>query len=131
LRQARPSCVQTHPGASDIKFFKQKGLKTICIKSARDTEALKLIDTFQYGWLIALEKNIHQFCEDNDLDFDTIYTLGNKTYNEGYTKLKRPEVVRPYLKHMKGKIGGHCVIQNCHLTQFHLAKKLLELNRDF
>ena len=111
--------------------FKEKGITTYCVKDATTTEALKLLDTLQYGWQIILEKEIHRFCWETGLDFNTIYTLANKTYNEGYTKLKMPNVARPYLNHKEGKIGGHCVIPNCYLIDFWLAKELLELNKNY
>jgi len=80
------------------KIFKSKGVHTHCVFNSDDTEALKLWDTTQYGTMILLNKEIKEFCEKNKLDFDTVYTLANKTYNEGYRKLGRDEVVRPYLR---------------------------------
>lgn len=95
--------------------FQKVGVLTQCVDNPNDTEALKLWDTTQYGVLIQLEKEIHAFCEQHDLDFDTVYTLANQTYNEGYTELGMSHVVRPFLKHMPGPIGGHCVCQNAEL----------------
>lgn len=103
-------------------------LKTMCVKSSRDTEALKLWDTTQYGVMILLEKSMYAWCEKNDIDFDLIYTEANKSYNEGYTKLGRPDVVRPYLKHMDGKIGGHCVVQNAFLLDSPTATEIITIN---
>lgn len=96
-------------------IFKDLGIKVMVFPKARTTEALKLWSTTQYGRLIMLEKEIHKWCEDNDVDFDIVYTQANKDYNEGYMKLGRPEVVRPYLKHVPGPIGGHCVLPNAKL----------------
>jgi len=62
--------------------------------------------------MIALNKYIHKWCVQNGIDFDIAYTEFNKTYNDGYEKLGKLNVVRPYLKHMDGKIGGHCVMPN-------------------
>lgn len=97
------------------KYFKGFGVKTKITKLARTTEALKLWDTTQYGMMILLNKNIKKFCTRHGVDFDLVYTDANKTYNEGYRKLGRDEVVRPYLKYVKGKIGGHCVVPNARL----------------
>lgn len=97
------------------QIFAEFGIKGLLVKDARTTEALKLWDTTQYGKLIILEKEIYKWCKKHKIDFDTIYTMANKDYNEGYVKLGRPEVVRPYLKHMEGKIGGHCVGNNAKL----------------
>ena len=99
------------------KIFSDLGLKTRVFKEARTSEALKLWDTTQYGRLIMLEKEIHTWCVKNKIDFNEIYTKANQDYNEGYVKLGRPEVVRPWLKHMEGPIGGHCVMPNSKLLK--------------
>jgi hypothetical protein len=102
------------------EIFKKLGIKTKVFREAKTTEALKLWDTTQYGRLIMLEKEIHTWCVKNKVDFDAVYTQANKDYNEGYIKLGRPEVVRPYLKHMEGPIGGHCVRPNAKLLKVKL-----------
>ncbi len=111
-------------GGKDAKkaanIFKKLGIKTRVYKDAKTTEALKLWDTTQYGRLIMLEKEIHNWCEKNKVDFNAVYTQANKDYNEGYVKLGRPEVVRPYLKHIPGPIGGHCVIPNSKILKVKL-----------
>lgn len=103
-------------------IFDNLGIQVRVFAKARTTEALKLWDTTQYGFQIILEKEIHRWCKENDVDFNAVYTMANKDYNEGYRKLGRPEVVRPYLKHYPGLIGGHCVVPN--------AKLLLGLDFD-
>lgn len=97
--------------------FGVEGIRTKCVPSARTTEALKLWDTTQYGAMILLEKQIKLFCIEHELDFDTVYTDANRTYNAGYTELNMPHVVRPYLTHMDGPIGGHCVMPNVSLLR--------------
>lgn len=96
-------------------IFFDLGIKTREFKDAKITEALKLWDTTQYGRLIMLEKEIHQWCVDHNVDFEEVYINANKDYNEGYVKLGRPDVVRPWLTHMDGPIGGHCVVPNAKL----------------
>jgi hypothetical protein len=100
--------------ASEFKKFR---ISCMCVRESKQTEALKLIDTTQYGVMIMVEKQIHKFCEENKLDFNLIYTLANETYNEGYTKLFRPEVVRPYLKHFDEPLKGHCILENAILLR--------------
>ncbi len=95
------------------------------------SEALKLWDTTQYGWMIVLNKEIKKWCDENGLDFEVIYTEANKSYNEGYQKLGRPEVMRPYLKYMSGKVGGHCIVPNCRLLNSEIAKFILKKNRSY
>ena len=114
------------------KIFSDLGLKTKTFKEARTTEALKLLDTTQYGLLIMLEKEIYKYCMENNLDFKAIYTEANKEYNRGYLKLGRPDVVRPYLKQMNGEILGHCVISNAKLLKgFWLSEFLLKQNATY
>lgn len=114
------------------KEFKHYRIDCMCVREARQTEALKLLDTTQYGVQIVINKQIHEFCKKHKLDFNVVYTLANQTYNEGYMKLFRPEVVRPYLKFIDGQIGGHCVLQNALLLQKHspiqMAKYVLDFN---
>ena len=96
--------------ASDI--FSRLGVKTVSLSHARHCEAAKLWDTTQYGLMIILSKVIHEWCKANNVDFEFVYRECNRSYNEGYRELGRKEVVRPFLKHMPGPIGGHCVIPN-------------------
>lgn len=107
------------------KIFKQYGIECMCTNDQENTEALKLWDTTQYGIFIMLNKEIHQFCKDHNLDFNIVYTLANETYNEGYSKMYRPEVMRPYLDYRDEPIGGHCVIPNAKLLDSYSAKQLL------
>lgn len=117
-------------------FFAQLGIDVKTTRYARDCEALKLWDTTQYGIMISLQKEIHAYCERHELDFETVYTDANHTYSIGYEKLDRPEVVRPYLKHVPGPIGGHCVIPNARLLRENetvenpLVNHLLQINHD-
>lgn len=96
-------------------IFAQIGIEGRMVASSRDTEALKLWDTTQYGWNIVLQKSIHAYCKQHGLDFDLVYADANKTYNEGYATLGMGHVARPILKHVEGKIGGHCVVPNAQL----------------
>lgn len=98
--------------------------------SVRSLEAMKLWDTTQYGWNIILEKEIYKFCEDNDLDFDIVYSYANKSYNEGYEALGMPQYKKYVLEHRDGKIGGHCVIQNLDLLKTPLGDIIKGYNED-
>lgn len=102
------------------KIFSDLGLKVKVFKDARTTEAMKLWSTTQYGRMIMLEKEIYKWCQKNNLNFADVYTRSNKDYNAGYTELGMPQVVRPYLKHVDGPIGGHCVNENCKLLKVKL-----------
>ncbi len=111
------------------KVFSELGIQTKINPDAKNMEAGKLWDTTKYGWNIILEKAIHQWCEQNGIDFSVVYTDFNKTYNEGYEKLGHPEYKKYILQHKEGKIGGHCVINNCHLLDSEITKFLLEQDR--
>jgi len=108
------------------KYFETFGIKTKTTKSSNDTEALKLWSTTQYGAMILLNKEIFNWCKKHKVDFDLVYTDANQTYNEGYIKLGRPEVVRPVLKYTEGKIGGHCVANN---TKLFNSKTTKDINK--
>lgn len=95
------------------------------------TEALKLWSTTTYGVSIMLEKEIYRYCKKHKLPFDVIYTMSTESYNKGYTELGCPQYVRPILKNMPGKIGGHCVIQNCKLLDSPIAKKIIRENSKY
>lgn len=112
------------------RIFADKGIAVHMYDESKTTEALKLIDTTQYGLMIMIQKEIYNFCQDQGLDFDVVYRSANIDYNKGYVKLGREDVVRPFLTHMPGGIGGHCVIPNAHILKedFWLAKLLLDKN---
>lgn len=118
-------------GETAKKYFKALGIKTKVFDCSSTSEALKLWDTTQYGWMIILNKEIKKWCDKNKIDFEDIYTEANKTYAEGYKKLGRPEVLRPYLKNMPGKIGGHCVLQNCKILKSDISKIILAKNKTY
>lgn len=107
------------------KIFSDLGITTSVVPDSRTTEALKLWDTTIYGSLILLNKEIKHWCDKNGVDFNIIYTDASKTYNEGYLKLGRSEVMRPYLNYTKGKIGGHCVVPNAKLLKSKSAYDIL------
>lgn len=110
-----------------VQIFRDKGVACVALTEPRSTEsleALKLWDTTQYGINILIEKEIYKYCQDNDLDFDVVYTMANQTYNTGYEELGMPQYKKYVLKHMEGPIGGHCVRQNAKLIDSPLAKLL-------
>lgn len=93
-------------------YFSTLGVETVTTEKPENTEAMKLWDTEIYREAILLNKRIYQYCEENGLDFDIVYTLANKTYNDGYAKLGHPEFTKYVLKYIDGPIGGHCLEPN-------------------
>lgn len=114
-------------------YYQDLGLKVQLFKDAKTTEVAKLMDTTYYGWNIVFQKEMNKICQKNNISFEEAYTKWNQTYNQGYTKLKMTHVVRPVLKNIKGKIGGHCVISNCEVLDKTIAnpiaKIILERNK--
>lgn len=110
------------------KPFEECGVEVYMYPRSRDVEALKLWSTTYYGWNIMFNKAVHEYCKENQLDPKLVYIHANATYNHGYHKLGRGEVLRPVLKYMQGKIGGHCVIPNCSLLEGDIANFILEKN---
>jgi len=109
-------------------LFEVKRIKVECCDDSRTVEALKLWDTTIYGFNIILEKEIYKFCQENNLDFNTVYTKSNVTYNEGYAQLGKPQFKKYVLKHHEGPIGGHCVVNNCELLDSWVADLIKEKN---
>ena len=98
-------------------IFSNIGIKTQCFKKSETTELLKILDTTYYGWNIIFAKEVKRICDKMKLNFDEVYTIANRDYNKGYKKLGKSNVVRPVLKAMPGKIGGHCIIPNTDLLK--------------
>lgn len=93
-------------------YFRRAGIQVILVDKPETTEAGKLFDTEYYRAVIEFAHRVGAYCDEHGLNFHEVYTLFNQTYNEGYTKLGMPEVVRPVLQNIKGPIGGHCVMPN-------------------
>lgn len=101
-------------------FMKDLGLEVSILQYSKTTELAKLLSTTYYGSIIAFHDYADKLCKENEIDFDSAFTNFNKSYNEGYKKLGKSNVIRPVLHSPEGKIGGHCVISNAELlkTQF-------------
>ena len=93
------------------------GLK-VTTTTSKTTILMKLLSTTYYGMCIAYTEEMGKICDKEDIDFEMISDW-TKTYNEGYVKLDKANVCRPYLLRIPdGKhIGGHCVIPNAKLLK--------------
>lgn len=112
-------------------FFSNLGIPTRVVPGARDAEASKLWDTTQYGLNIILEKVIKKWCDENGVSFDAVYTDFNRSYNAGYERLGHPEYKKYAIAHREGKIGGHCVMQNCDLMENAITDFIKKQNENF
>jgi UDP-N-acetyl-D-mannosaminuronate dehydrogenase len=108
------------------KHLKDMGIESYICKNSKTTEYSKLLDTTYYGVCIAFHAEVMELCEKEGVDFDEVMTLYNKTYNEGYSKLGKSNVVRPVLYGTK-KIGGHCVTPNAHILKEYFDSKFIDL----
>lgn len=108
------------------KIWELKHIPVFYSEHQEDTEALKLWDTTIYGLNILIEKEVYNFCKKHKLNFATIYTSANHTYNRGYEAMGHPQFKKYNIVHQEGPIGGHCIIPNAHLLDSPLAKLLLE-----
>lgn len=109
------------------KHFKRLGIKTRIFTPSVTTEIGKLLDTTYYGVVIAWHGEMKKICDKFGVDFDKAVTDFNQTYNDGYAKLGKKNVIRPVLFSPKGKIGGHCIIPNVKILKKFLKSKSLDL----
>jgi len=122
-------------GADDMKAGKEAekhlnsiGIKTKLVKGSRNTEAMKLWETTQNMAQVILNKEIWDYCQKHKLDFSTVYSDHNRTFNEGYKKMAKKDWMLQILKFMSGKVGGHCQTPNAKLLGVPLSKFLLKRN---
>ena len=99
------------PGPAGIaaRHMQRAGIKTYVTDKAVTCEAMKILSTTFYALLIEYTKEVKDVCDEEGLPFE-MWTLWTEAYNKGYTKLGWPEVVRPNLVPMEGKLGGPCLL---------------------
>ena len=111
--------------------LKSLGLNARVLSGSKESEMGKLLDTTYYGLVIAWHGEMNKLCKEYKVNFDEAVTEFNKTYNEGYTKLGKHNVVRPVLYPPNPKIGGHCVINNAKILKKFWKSKAIELIMDY
>jgi len=94
------------------KHLEGLGIRTKVFYPSTTTEIGKLLSTTYYGLCIAWHGEMKKICDKFGIDFEKAVTDFNKTYNEGYTKLGKHNVIRPVLYPPKNGIGGHCLLEN-------------------
>jgi len=103
------------------------GIKTKVFQPSTTTEIGKLLSTSYYGVCIAWHGEMKKICDKFGIDFEKAVTDFNKTYNEGYKKLGKANVVRPILYPPKQGIKGHCVAQNAEILKNYCQSQALDL----
>lgn len=104
-------------GRLAAEHFEELGIVPIVLHRSKTSELLKLLDTTYYGIAIAFHAYAKQLCDATGSNFDMVMTEANRSYNEGYTALGKPNVVRPVLVPPEGPIGGHCVLPNAEILK--------------
>ncbi len=114
-------------GISARRHFESLGIKTKLFSPSATTEIGKILDTSYYGVCIAWHGEMKKICDKFGVDFENAVTDFNKSYNEGYKKLRKPNVIRPVLYAPKDGIGGHCIISNAEILKDYFESKGLDL----
>jgi len=109
------------------KHLQGLGVKTKIFYPSLTTEIGKLLDTSYYGLCVAWHGEMKKICDKFGVDFEKAVTDFNKTYNEGYEKLGKPNVIRPVLYPPKGGIGGRCIVPNAKILNRYFKSKALDL----
>lgn len=109
------------------EHFQSLGIKTKVFMPSITTELGKLLDTTYYGLVIAWHGEMKKLCDKYGINFDEAVADFNKTYNEGYIKLGKKNVVRPVLYPPRGGIGGHCIVENAQILKKYFKSKALDL----
>lgn len=109
-----------------VQHLNKLNIECEVVESSITAELAKIICTTYYGLCIAFHNDISKLCEQYNVKFDDVATKWNTSYNEGYKQLNMPHVIRPVLYPPKGKIGGHCVINNTKLLKSVYNSKALD-----
>jgi UDP-N-acetyl-D-mannosaminuronate dehydrogenase len=123
-------CINTEHVTIARTHLEDAGIKVRLFSAPENSEAAKLLDTTYYGWNIMYMKDVYKFCEQYQLDFNEVYKETNEIYNEGYKKLDMQHVMRPILKYIPQKIGGHCVIPNCRIIHKYFYPAQVIIDKD-
>ena len=103
------------------------GIKTKVFYPSLSTELGKLLDTTYYGLCIAWHGEMKKICDKFGVDFEKAVTDFNRSYNEGYRILGKPNVARPLLYPPKHGIGGHCIIPNAKILKKYFKSRTIDL----
>lgn len=123
------------PKSTELKqYLEQAGMDVVCVSDTDTTEAGKLWSLTAYALSIILEKEMYQWCEANEVDYDICYKHFTHSYDNGYDAMGMGNYVRPVLEHMDGGIGGHCIIpgvEKLGRKSSKLANMILQLNEGY
>jgi UDP-N-acetyl-D-mannosaminuronate dehydrogenase len=109
------------------KHLESIGIKTKVFYPSTTTEIGKLLDTTYYGLVIAWHGEMKKLCDKYKIDFNEAVTDFNQTYNQGYKKLGKLNVIRPVLYPPENGITGHCVLPNAEILKKHFKSQAIDL----
>lgn len=109
------------------KHLESLNIKTKLFYPAMTTEIGKLLDTSYYGLCIAWHGEMKKLCDKFGINFEEAVSDFNETYNDGYIKLEKNNVVRPVLYPPKKGISGHCIIPNVEILKRYFKSEALDL----
>lgn len=118
-------------GETAKKHLAGLGIKIKIFYPSLTTEIGKLLDTSYYGLIIAWHGEMKKICDKFGIDFEKAVTDFNQTYNEGYAKLGKKNVIRPVLYPPKRGITGHCIIPNAEILNKYFKSKSLDFILDY
>jgi hypothetical protein len=109
------------------KHLESLGIKTKVFYPSVTTEMGKILDTTYYGVVIAWHGEMKEICDKFGIDFDQTVTEFNTTYNEGYAKLGKKNVIRPVLYPPQQGKPKHCIVPNATILSKYYKTPIFEL----
>jgi len=108
------------------KHFKNLGIKTKTFFPSVTTELGKILDTTYYGVVIAWHGEMKEICDQFGVDFEKSVTDFNETYNEGYAKLGKKNVIRPVFYPPQFGKPKHCIVPNASILDKYFKSPFFE-----
>ena len=109
-----------------IGHFRELGMIPKMLDKPEATEIMKLWDTTYYGMCLAINAEVTEMLEKYDVPYEN-WVEYLKEYNNGYMKMNKANVQRPYFNTLSMPIGGHCVVPNYEILCNYIDKDLLKL----
>lgn len=113
-------------GEKAARNYRNIGIKTKIFTPPESTELNKILSTSYYGLCIVWTGEIKRLCDKFGVDFK-VFKHFNDSYNQGYKKMNRKNVIRPTLYPPKKGIGGHCVWENAIMFNLKAKSEFLKL----
>lgn len=113
------------------EFLSAANIKVKVVANSKTSELSKILCTTYYGWNIVFMKEVVKICEKYKVPFSEIYQDWNVLYNNGNIESGVQNYNRPVLKPFPGKIGGHCVVENCRLLKSDITDFIIKKNDEY